>query len=375
MSGHLGKTLQKMTDDFHQQHPNITVKLIFNGSYSTQQQKLTAAIAAHKEPTIAQVEETWETEYSNSGKLQPLGPLLDPSIVSDLMPIWKADNSYNGQLVSAPFNKSAYVLYYNTDDFAKAGITTPPTNWTQLEQDAKLLTQKAGVPGLGIQANWYTFDMLLNQAGGSVLNSDQTKAAFNDQAGKDALSFMQRLVKEKAATVIGQNAYLSDGFNTNQYAMDLDTVAAMSYINNPKTHWKVAPLPVGKKAAVPTAGTNIALFKSATPAQQKAAAEYINFLISKPETIYWAEQTGYLPVLQSALTDPEWKSWISKNPNQAVAPQEMSNAYFSPRLAALNSGMKNAGTQVANCLNSGQKVSDSLNKMETAINKALSSGE
>ncbi|MCL6454505.1 MAG: ABC transporter substrate-binding protein [Alicyclobacillus sp.] len=372
MSGALGTELKTLTNDFEQQNPNIKVQLIFNGSYTTQQQKLTAAIASHTEPTIAQVQETWETEYYNDGLLQPLQNLLPAATVNDLIPIWKDDSSYNGTLVSVPFNKSDYVLYYNTDDFKKAGITAPPTTWDELEKDAILLTQKAGVPGLGIQANWYTFEMLLNQAGGQDLNADQTKAAFNDAAGQSALSFMRKLViDDKAATVIGQNAYLSDGFNTNAYAMDLDTVAALSFINNPNTHFKVAPLPKGVKAAVPTAGTNIVLFKSASQAQQQAAAKYIDFLISKENTIKWAEATGYLPVRQSALTDPSWTSFVQAHPNQGVGPAELKDAYFSPRLAALNSGMTQATTQIGNCLAGQQSVSDTLNKMESAINQAL----
>ncbi|QSO50421.1 ABC transporter substrate-binding protein [Alicyclobacillus curvatus] len=372
MPGALGKELQSLTDTFQSQHPTIKVQLIFNGSYTTQQQKLTAAIAARKPPTIAQVQETWETEYYNNGLLQPLGALLPQSTVNDLMPIWKDDNSYGGKLVSAPFNKSAYVLYYNTDDFAKAGITSPTTTWNQLEQDAIDLTNKAGVPGLGIQANWYTFEMLLNQAGGKVLTSDEKQAAFNDAAGQSALSFMNKLVKQdKAATVIGQNAYLSDGFNTNQYAMDLDSTAAMSFITNKNTHWKVAPLPQGTQAAVPTAGTNIVLFKSASADEQRAAVEYINFLISKENTIQWAEKTGYLPVRQSALTDPSWQQFISANPNAGVAPAEMAHAYFSPRLAALNSGMTDATTQLGNFINGNQPLSQTLKNMADAINQAL----
>ncbi|OOR15093.1 extracellular solute-binding protein, partial [Bacillus cereus] len=109
-----------------------------------------------------------------------------------------------------------------------------------------------------------------------------------------------RLVDERAAKVIGANEYLSDGFNTNEYAMDLDTVAAMSFINNPNLHWKVAPLPKGVTYAVPTAGLNLVIFNAATSAQKAAAAKYLNFLISVPSTIEWAEQTGYLPVRQSA---------------------------------------------------------------------------
>lgn len=66
---------------------------------------------------------------------------------------------------------------YNTDDFKKAGIANPPKTWDELEQDAIKITQKTGVPGLGLQADYYTFEMLLKQAGGDILTSDNKQAA------------------------------------------------------------------------------------------------------------------------------------------------------------------------------------------------------
>ncbi|MCL6518040.1 ABC transporter substrate-binding protein [Alicyclobacillus sp.] len=370
MPGALGDELKKLTDAFQKQNPNIKVDLVYSGSYTTQKQKLTAAIAAHKPPTIAQVQETWETEYYNSGLLQPVQDLLPKETIDDLIPIWRDDNSYDGKLVSVPFNKSAYVLFYNPDDFAKAGITTPPATWDELEQDAIKITKATGIPGLAFQGNYYTFEMLLHQAGGKVLTDDQKQAAFGDAAGKKALTFMRKLVlDDKAATAIGGNAYLSDGFNTHKYAMDLDSTASMSFIKNVK--FKVAPLPGDVQKAVPTAGTNIVLFKDATPEQQQAAAKYLNFLISKDNTIEWAKATGYLPVRKSALDDPAWKEIVSQNPNLGVAPAELDNAYFSPRLAELYSGQNNVTTQIGNMLSGKQSVDDTLKKSVDAINQAL----
>ncbi|MFB5191942.1 ABC transporter substrate-binding protein [Alicyclobacillus fastidiosus] len=372
MSSAQGKELQKLTDAFHQQNPNINVQLVFTGSYTTQQQKLTAAIAAKKPPTMAQVEDTWETQYYDNDLLDPVQDLIPQSTIDDLMPIWKQDNSYDGKLVSVPFNKSDYILMYNTDDFKKAGISAPPKTWNELEQDAIKLTQKAGVPGLGMQADYYTFEMLMEQAGGDVLTSDNKQAAFNSQAGKDALNLMNQIAnKDKAAKVISGNAYLSDGFNTNEYAMDLDTVASLSFITNKNIHFKTAPLPQGVKAAVPTAGTNLVVFNGATDAQKQAAGKYINFLISDKNTIDWAEATGYLPVRQSALKDPSWTSFIQQNPNDATGPNELSNAYFSPRIGSLSSAITEETTQVGNFMSGKQDAATTLGNMANDVNQAL----
>lgn len=373
MPGKLGTELTTLTSAFERSHPNVHVQLIYTGSYKTQQQKLTAALAAHQPPTIAQVEETWTTEYQQNGLLQPLQGLLPSAVVRDLVPAFREDNSYNGKLVTVPFNKSAYVLFYNTDDFKRAGISAPPTTWKMLERDAIKL-HRGGTYGFGMQADYYTFEMYLRQAGGQILSKDDTKAMFDSAAGRSALGWMVRLAdQDKAATVIGGNAYLSDGFNTNQYAMDIDTTAAMSFLTNPKTHWAVAPLPSGVTRAVPTGGTNIALFKGASAAQQQAAGAYLSFLLSDASTLTWAENTGYLPVRQSAIMSAAWKAYGKAHPQSAVAPSEMKDFYFSPRLAAMSSGVTAVSTEIGNCLAGSQSIAETLANGVDDINQALAS--
>lgn len=214
--------------------------------------------------------------------------------------------------------------------------------------------------------------MLLKQAGGDILTSDNKQAAFNSQAGKDALNFLNRLAnQDKAAKVIDGNAYLSDGFNTNAYAMDLDTVASLSFITNQNTHFKTAPLPVGKQAAVPTAGTNLVVFNQATDAQKQAAGKYIDFLISTKNTIDWAEATGYLPARQSALHDASWQAFIKANPNDATGPDELENAYFSPRIGALSSAITEESAQIGNFVSQKQNADTTLQNMAQEVNQAL----
>lgn len=371
MSGQLGTVLKTMTDQFEKQYPNIKVQFVYSGSYTTLQQKITASVAAGQPPTMAQVQEPWETEYYQNNLLTPLQNLLPASTINDLIPIWKQDSSYNGKLISAPFNKSDYVMYYNTTLLGKAGIKTPPTNWNQLLQDAKIVTQKTGVPGLGFQPNYYTFDMFVWQAGGQTLTSNQKQAGFNNASGLDALNYMQSLVKQKAATIVSANSYLSDGFNAADYAMDLDTVAAQTYITHPK--FKIAPLPSDIKNEVPTTGTNLVVFNKATQAQQKAAATYINWLISDKNTIYWAEKTGYLPVRESALNSSTWKTYAASHPSQGVGASELSHGYFDVRLASMSSASTEITTDIGDFLNGQGTAKSTLAECVSEVNKAVSS--
>ena len=373
MGSKLGKELQNLTNQFEKQNPSIQVQLVFTASYSTLQQKLTASVAARNEPTIAQLEDSWEQKFVDDGIIAPLNQVLPQKSIHDLMPVWIRDNTFNGKLYSIPFNKSDYVLYYNTDDFKKAGIKTPPTTWAQLESDAIKLT-KSGVSGFGMQPNYYTFEMFLRQAGGTDLKDNNRQAAFANQAGMRALSFMTKLAhQDKAASVISANAYLSDGFNANEYAMDIDTVAALTYINNPNTHFALAPIPRGVKAAVPTAGTNVALFANATPQQKAAAVKYLEFLIAPKTTMAWSTATGYLPVDKSIVNSNLWKAYTKKHPLVGIGPSELQNAFYGPRVANMFSGETEASTQIANAVNGTVTVSQGLTQAAQAINQALAS--
>jgi multiple sugar transport system substrate-binding protein len=48
--------------------------------------------------------------------------------------------SYNGNQCSLPVLSDAYGMYYNTDMFQKAGISSPPKTLSELQADAKKLT-------------------------------------------------------------------------------------------------------------------------------------------------------------------------------------------------------------------------------------------
>jgi ABC-type glycerol-3-phosphate transport system substrate-binding protein len=47
-------------------------------------------------------------------------------------------------------------------------------------------------------------------------------------------------------------------------------------------------------------GSNIALFKQASPAQRTAAWQFMKWLDEPAQAAYWAERTGYVPVSKTA---------------------------------------------------------------------------
>ncbi len=68
-------------------------------------------------------------------------------------------------------------------------------------------------------------------------------------------------------------------------------------------------------------GTDIYMFDSATPEQRTAAFEFMKFLATPDSQLYWAQQTGYMPILESVLHSDEYK-----NSKTTKVPAQLENA-------------------------------------------------
>jgi multiple sugar transport system substrate-binding protein len=99
------------------------------------------------------------------------------------------------QLISVPFVMRPFAMVYNKELFQKAGITTPPTTWTQFIQDAQKMTNpSAGVYGAEIDPAdsfdpwkiWWTF---AEQLGGSFISQDLKTAQMNTPEAVQAVRF------------------------------------------------------------------------------------------------------------------------------------------------------------------------------------------
>src|SRR5262249_39987630 len=66
-----------------------------------------------------------------------------------------ANDTVNGQNFAVPWFGGVRGIWYRKDQFAKAGISSPPTSWAELVKDAKLLMHKfPGTYGLGAPSNF-----------------------------------------------------------------------------------------------------------------------------------------------------------------------------------------------------------------------------
>ncbi len=154
-------------------HPNIQVSPTVM-PYSQIQTKVTLAATTHQLPDMAVTLPGLIAQYYKMGILQNLSPYLKgwSGMNQVYKAVWRAV-SVNGNIMAMPQYTDVRALLYHTNDFAKAGIKTPPKTWAQLIQDGLKLKKVGiapyGVTGTGVREPQELFAYLV-ESGTNIAN-------------------------------------------------------------------------------------------------------------------------------------------------------------------------------------------------------------
>ena len=379
--GSLKPTLEKITNDFNQSQSNVTVQLQAYPDYNTLNTKTLAALAAGNPPDMAQCYENWATRYNQSKALAELTPYinakdgLSSADLSDYFPVFLNDVKLNGKQYMLPFNKSDFVLYYNDDLFKQAGLSGPPTSWDEFFSDAQKLTGNGRWGTDNSNAMDLIFEEMLMDYGGRLLNSGQSKAAFNSDTGVKVLQMWRdAIINGSVHTISG---YDDADFGAGKAAMSIGTIAGYSYKQQAvagKFTMKTAVQPSGPSGShALIQGTNLCIFSHASQAVQQGAFQYIKYVTSKTQTEYWSEQTGYMPVRQSAYKDMQ-SSFYPSHPILLAAPQQLPTAVFDPALPTWNEAIGDISNEVENALGGKKTAKQALDDAANQVNSLLATG-
>ncbi len=328
-AGTQGGTLKELVDQYKQVAPNVTINLDFT-PYTANElpQKVTAAIVARNTPDLVQAFESDVAAWYKAGAIAPLDDYVKNSMSqSDLDDIQKAllDSGrfpqYENRLLSFPFNKSIYVVYFNKPELTKAGFPDGPKTWDDVTAACAKIV--ADMPCYAIQPSPDSFIPMVWGRGGDVISSDFKTATFNGPEGVATLTFDVNNVKNKSAYVVKGFDWQND-LGAGKVAMTPPTTLAgdpfIAKAVNGAFELGLAPVPTspGKPVKSLFSGTNLAIMKS-TPEKQQAAWDFINWLTQTKQSAYWSVQTAYLPVRKSAQNEQIFKDYLAKTPRLKVA--------------------------------------------------------
>lgn len=221
---------------FEAKHPGVTVNLV-GAPYDEQYQKIILSKAGGVKPDVFQIDQPWVGEMADKGIAANLDSYYAKwDQTTDIPDSFLASSKWKGSYYAAWAYTDVRTFMWNKEVFKKAGLDpeVPPKTWDEMITMAKQIQDKVpGVSGIGFPAaaqegtadRWYPY---LFMTGGQLLNSDQTKAAFNSPQGVKSVQLLVDLVNKHGVTskaVLGQDADpVHQALLAGQYAMMLDDV-------------------------------------------------------------------------------------------------------------------------------------------------------
>lgn len=335
---------RSVIERFNAENPDIIVRDVHVGGYTTGYEKAVVAWAGGAPPNIMHLEQARNTTFIDQGLVLPLEPLIerDPTFsADDLIPTMRAVFTYDrdGHLYGLPFNTSTPVNYYRIDLFEQAGLdpSLPPATWTDILEYSRKLTRDTNNDGQNeaFGTSFYSwgwmFEAWLGQNGGRVLNEDGTAFMLNSPQAIEMLDFTQQLVHQYQVADYGGGASF---FYTGRVAMTEGSTASLqNHINQARDRGYplgVAPLACNVECYAPVGGGGFVMFDTGTDAQKEASWRFLSYVASPEIYAEFARSTGYMVARRSAFE--ELQDFFLEEPRARVTYDQIDYAYSRPQV-------------------------------------------
>jgi multiple sugar transport system substrate-binding protein len=296
------------------------------------EEKLLTALAGGQVPDVVLWDRYQTALYAPKGALAPIDEFVEKDDVDTSMFYEPAlgEMTVDDTLYGLPLLVDNRSLLYNKTLLADAGVE-PPTNWEELKTAAEALAvsdggklTQAGMdlsdPGL--------FNMYLAQAGGQLLNDDQTKTAYNSPEGIEVLEFWKSLLD---ADVYEQGfGDTGDSFAESKTAMKLDGPWALSTLDKVDgLEYGVVPPPAGPDGDTGAYMGGFGLVIPEGAKNAEGAWEFMKWWTTEAENgVAFGEIAGWIPANIEAANDP----YFTENEHYSAFIETMNYAQARPNV-------------------------------------------
>ena len=331
-----GKSVETLIENFNAQSDSVEVVGRFNPDmYQGLMTNLQAEVASGSSPAVIQV--GWAFLDYFSGNFHYVEPQTLVDQFSPDEPTWLEDHylpnifelaeNSDGSQVGFPYSLSNPVLYINRDLLSEAGVNPDgPTTWEEVEEFSLQIKEETGKYGLYIQepADFWGQQALIESNGGRMI--EDGKAAFASPEGIEAFEMYNRMVViDETALHIGWDQGIQSFIN-GDVAMLFTTIAQRSNVQN-NSQFDVttveAPTFGDKEKRLPSGGAMLVV-TAQEEAEQEAAWEFMQYLLSTEGITEWTIGTGYVPPVVGVAEDPEGlKDFLAENEMMQPAIEQM----------------------------------------------------
>jgi multiple sugar transport system substrate-binding protein len=319
--------LKGIAADYTAKNPNVTVQfdtIPFN-EYTA---KLTLQLAGSNPPDGGWILENTAPQFIASGVLTDLAPTVAAAdyefadFEKSALALWQQED----KTYALPFSTSPFLIIYNADAFAAAGLPTPNElsakgewTWQKLAESAKKIAETQKIFGFeSVDANvykpggfWNTLVPIIRAYGGDAWDA-KNACQLTSAGAVDAVKLYHSMVfTDKSAVPPGETG----DFFTGKSAITIGQISRLTKLDNAKFKWDIAPLPKGSAGEAATTG-QAALAIFANSKNQKAALDFLGFLTNKENSVKMAQ---FFPSARKTVLSSE--TFLKSN--QRLKPEQM----------------------------------------------------
>lgn len=226
------------------------------------------------------------------------------------------------------FALSTPILYFNGSMVKEAGGNPEklPTSWDEVIKLAAAMHDPAKTRNgmffdWTITGNW-SWQGLVFSHGGSMLNADESRVAFGEAPGQQAMRVLRRFVDEGRMPDIRPDTMFQDFF-AGRMGISMQSTAQLGRYNREvggRFPLLCGRYPLSSPGARLPAGGNVAMMFTKDAARQRAAWEFIKFACGPVGATLMVRATGYMPATTIPAQRKEMLAdFYAQNPNHLVS--------------------------------------------------------
>lgn len=373
----------EIKEDFEAQNPDVVIEWITAPYGEIMNQVINMAGGGDK-VDIVYGEIGWVPGLEDAGLATPVTDILSEEYLADFYPDVLNSFNINGKPYGIPLYISPYVLYYNKDLFAQAGLDPekPPTTYDEMLVAAEKLSMLKDANGNKVYAFGQTtasvavsgssLNGMIFNFGGTVLDDEGNLSVDND-GFKQAFE-MVKLLDDKGYNP--QNAKLKDLrnlFALGQLAMYYDQSWGFNGIQSINPDAKnfaasAAPLIGGNGMGQSILQAHCFILIDNGGARKDATAKFVEFLITEEKLgDFMANVTPAYPA-KTAMANMDGVLQSSVLKGAASAASNVKQQTFIPQLTDLNLELCTLAQAVTV---SDEDVDSAIEKFKTTMNAKL----
>ena len=363
-----------LIDQFEDDNPGITVKLV-SGPYASTKEQLFAGAASGTMPDVVGLDGAWVNDFASQGVIADLTALMKENDYDDSE--LASQIQVDGSTYMIPVVNFVYPMFTNDDLLAQAGIDAPPSTRSEFADAAAKVTALGGdVSGWVLPLSLETPNGVQNDvmswawaSGGTML--DDGKPDLTNDDVTSAVDYIGELwddgvIASGSFTMKEQDKV--EEFTNGRAGMMIDSLAHINLIRetNPDLKFSISAIPAEDgyegERGIPYASWGIGVAENSE--HKEAAFKLVSFLMSEQTNSELSTMAKAFPGNSKSVPDFVADDELFKKAFEIYQAGYPANEFTG--LPVAEELMRQLGEQLQSAFDGQQSIDDALKKAQEA---------